>query len=495
MSLAIAADLRSGRVTRHEYSSDVVVVGGGIIAAAVALRLGRGGHRVLIVRPEADDPGAASRAAGAMLGALGEVTVEPSTASEKLDLDLRLRAASRWQSWRDDVAELAIAPSVQRGTFVVLAAERPADSAAAEAMESIGAQAGLRTERVSPSDVPGLAPGGQRVPLAVLYLADEGWIDAPRLHDAVTAAAAATGNVSYVDDYVTALAVTTSGVAGAVTRNHGTVAAPRVVLCAGAQVGTILQATPDAGACPALLPAKGVGLRLTPPAGFLASPFRHAIRTPTRDFACGLHVLPWGDGAYLGATNRVTRWRGITGTVTAGEVARLVSSASRELYEPLSRWNVARADHGERPLSADGLPIVGPTGIDGAFVATGTYRNGVLLAPLVADLVARQIAGEAGVPEIGLGPSRAGTVRRPAAVLEAGLREYAQLLRDPDGLVVGPELDVLLATLGRLALERSAETDAVREQLRQVLTELPVIELVPEALIEMCHPELLSDDG
>lgn len=472
-------------------SSDVLVIGAGIIGATVALRAALSGRTVTLLAPT--DAMTATAAAGAMLGAIGEITAEPHGPRDRLALELRLRAADRWPQWHEEIATLAVPPPLRRGTFVTASAGRPRDLAAMQAMERVAETARLPLERVSPADVPGLRPAPGQEPARAAYAAEEGWIEAPRTLEAVLAAAHATQRVRRVDDVAVTLAHSADAIAGADTIQHGRVHAATVVVCTGARTGQLLASVDGmTDAVPAILPGKGVALCLEPPPRLLEpSSFTTAIRTPNREFACGLHVLPRADGVYLGATNRVTRWPGITGDVTASEVVRLVNTANRELFDDFTRWNITSTVHGERPLAVDGLPIVGPTPIDGLLVATGTYRNGVLLAPLVAELIVDHLDGGPGVPELHPGPSRLVETESPSALLSAGLADFAELLKDPDGPPPQPEIGLLLSTLGRLVLERSGEADALRAQVHDVLVELPVLELVPEAIIELCCPEFL----
>jgi glycine oxidase len=480
-----------------EQWPDVVVVGAGIVGAAVSLKLAREGRQVALVAPLVAPPGTSTVAAGAMLGVLGEVSRIPTGDWDELELDLRLRAAAAYPAWLADVAGFAQAPGIDRGTFVVADSRRAPDVAAITAIEQVAADREIRCERVDPADVPGLAPGAGNVPAGALFLPDEGWVEAPVLLRAILEAGAATGRVHRVDDYVTSVLQGDGGVRGVATERQRELKAPQVVLCGGADAATPLDASPRTrGLLRGLLRAKGVSMTLqrTNRPLFAQAPM-HAIRTPNREFACGIHVLPRGDGLYLGATNRVSRYPGMTGEVTSGELMTLIAAATRELHCELASWNVARTGFGYRPLSADGHPMVGAVALNGLFVATGTYRNGVLLAPLVADLIARELDGEGGEPLLTPDSPRrfAAGVEAATDVFAAALAQLAELERNPDAESLEPDLAVLLPALGSTVLGEHAVARRARDHLRSVLRQYPLAEVVPEALIEVCHPELIDD--
>jgi glycine/D-amino acid oxidase-like deaminating enzyme len=120
---------------------DVVVVGRGIVGAAVAMRLARGGRSVLTI--DVGDPaGSATCASGAMLGVLGELRPHDNPA----ELALRLEAWARQPSWWDEIGM----PPAPAGTFVVAGQDRPDDLTALRAMEDEALLHGLRAERVRP---------------------------------------------------------------------------------------------------------------------------------------------------------------------------------------------------------------------------------------------------------------------------------------------------------------------------------------------------------
>ena len=85
---------------------------------------------------------------------------------------------------------------------------------------------------------------------------------------------------------------------------------------------------------------------------------------------------------------------------TVGEVGRLLD-AVRRIMPALHDTEIERQWMGFRPGSPDGLPYIGPVaGKRNLWVATGHYRNGVVLAPVTADLISRWIMGQA--PELAM---------------------------------------------------------------------------------------------
>jgi len=97
----------------------------------------------------------------------------------------------------------------------------------------------------------------------------------------------------------------------------------------------------------------------------------------------------------LGAT---VEERGFALEVPLGGVADLVDDA-RRVVPALDEYTIGDVTPGLRPGSPDNGPIVGTTPVDGLVVATGHYRNGILLAPLTATEVIRLLdARDAGAP-------------------------------------------------------------------------------------------------
>lgn len=98
-----------------------------------------------------------------------------------------------------------------------------------------------------------------------------------------------------------------------------------------------------------------------------------------------IYLVPRGDGrVVVGATSEE---HADDAVVSAGGVWRLLGAA-RALWPALDRAELLETTARDRPATADGLPLVGPTDLDGVLLAAGHHRHGVLLAPLTARLVA-----------------------------------------------------------------------------------------------------------
>jgi glycine oxidase len=103
------------------------------------------------------------------------------------------------------------------------------------------------------------------------------------------------------------------------------------------------------------------------------------------------YIVPRGDGRYvLGATMEE---RGFDTTVTAGAVYELLRDAG-ELVPGLSELVIDEISAGLRPATPDNAPAIGRSAAPGLLWAVGHYRNGILLAPITAEMVVAALSGE-----------------------------------------------------------------------------------------------------
>ncbi|MFF3510615.1 glycine oxidase ThiO [Streptomyces sp. NPDC004393] len=353
-------------------TSDVLVVGGGIIGLVTAWRAAQRGLATTVVDP-APGGGAAQVAAG-MLAAVTELHY-----GEQTLLALNLESARRYP---DFAAELTEATGLDLGyrrcgtLAVALDADDRADLRDLHALQQ---RSGLASEWLSGRDCrrlePMLAPGVR----GGLKVDGDHQIDPRRLVAALVTACERAG-VGFHRGWAERLTVLRGRVAGLRTADGTDLAAEQVVLAAGSLSGQ-LAGVPDE-VLPPVRPVKGQVLRLTVPkryAPFLSRTVRAVVR------GGHLYLVPRENGELVvGATSEELGW---DTTVTAGGVYELLRDA-HELVPGITELPLTETRAGLRPGSPDNAPLLGPTELDGLLLATGHYRNGVLLTPVTGDVMA-----------------------------------------------------------------------------------------------------------
>jgi glycine oxidase len=362
-------------------TADVTVVGGGIIGLAVAWRAAEGGMSVRVLERDAVGRGASHVAAG-MLAPVAEV--EFGEAGRRV-LELGLRSASMWRTFAAELEAAAGGVEVglrRAGTLVVARDEDEAREL--ERQIAFRETLGLRVERLRPSEArdrePALAP---TVRLA-LEAPDDHSVD-PRLVLAALRRACESAGVE-LREHAPVARVELDGaserVAGVTLANGERLSAGRVVLATGAWTERVAGLPADARV--SVRPVKGQILRLRDPAG--AGLLRRVVRFE------GGYLVPRAAGRYvLGAT---VEERGFELQPTVGGVYELLRDAS-ELVPGISELEIEELSVGLRPGTPDNVPVVGPGALEGLTWATGHHRNGILLAPLTAELVVEVLAGVA----------------------------------------------------------------------------------------------------
>jgi glycine oxidase len=352
--------------------ADVVVVGGGVIGLSVAWMAAAGGLEVAVVDPS---PGrGASWAAAGMLAPVGEAHY----GEESLTL-LNLQASRAWPEFAlalEEASGLSVG-YLAHGTLLV--AVDPSDRAATDAILGFHLEHGLTARRLSSrqcrSDEPLLAPGIS----GGVELADDHQVDNRQVVEALVAANRANG-VSLIDDEAIAVEADGGRVTGVTLRGGDRCRAAAVVVAAGCRSGQ-LGGLSDAGR-PPVRPVKGLTLRLR---GAAHGPSLHrTVRGLVHGRTC--YLVPRTDGTVVvGAT---VEEKGFDLAVQVGAVSDLLNDA-RQLIPTLEEYELVDTTAGLRPGSPDNAPIVGTTDLPGLIVATGHYRNGILLAPVTAFEVAR----------------------------------------------------------------------------------------------------------
>jgi len=373
--------------------TDLVVAGGGVIGLSIAWRAASAGMTVTVVDPT---PGqGASWAAAGMLGPVGEAHFGEDTLTR-----LNVEAARAWPRFAHDLEAAAGRPVGYRTGGTLLVAADASDRAAVDDVLQYQVALGLNARRLTSTQCraaePLLAPGVR----AGVELAEDHQVDNRLVVEALLAACRSVG-VSFVEDAVADVTTGPLGATGVTLRWGGRLAAGAVVLAAGCHSGQV-GGVPDS-LRPPVRPVKGLTIRLRSLDG--TPRLQRTLRGLVRGRSC--YLVPRSDGTVVvGAT---VEEKGFDLTVQAGAVVDLLDDA-RRLVPAVDEYELSETTTGLRPGSPDNAPIVGATGLPGLVVATGHYRNGILLAPVTADAVVALLggAGVDGALFAAFGPQRFG---------------------------------------------------------------------------------------
>ncbi|MEU0413270.1 glycine oxidase ThiO [Streptomyces griseorubiginosus] len=364
-------------------TSDVLVVGGGIIGLVTAWRAAQRGLSTAVVDPEPG--GGAAQVAAGMLAAVTELHY-----GEQTLLGLNLASARRYPDFAAELTDLTGHDLGYRRCGTLAVALDADDRAHLRELHALQRQSGLESEWLSGRECrrlePMLAPGVR----GGLRVDGDHQIDPRRLTRALLAACERAG-VVFHRAWAERLRVVRDRAAGITTTDGDELDAGQVVLAAGSLSGR-LEGVPKA-LLPPVRPVKGQVLRLTVPpryAPFLSRTVRAVVR------GSQVYLVPRENGELvIGATSEELGW---DTTVTAGGVYELLRDA-HELVPGITELPLTETRAGLRPGSPDNAPLLGPTDLPGLLLATGHYRNGVLLTPVTGDAMAHVLTtGE--LPEV-----------------------------------------------------------------------------------------------
>ncbi|MGH8972330.1 MAG: glycine oxidase ThiO [Acidimicrobiia bacterium] len=362
--------------------SDVVIIGGGVIGLAVAWRAARAGLAVTLAD---DDPaGGASHAAAGMLCPVTEAHY-----GEEALLALNLASARSWPSFTAELEEASGRPVGYRSEGTLAVAFDDDDLRVLEELHRYHVELGLGGERLRGRECRSLEPMlSPRVRGGILVPGDH-QVDAR----AVTAALLVAADQAGVDvhrERVVELGVEGGRATGVRLAGGDVVSAGTVVLAAGSWSGAL--AGLPAAAAPPVRPVKGQILRLWGP------PDRPVLHHNLRGLRQGrsVYLVPRSNGrVVVGAT---VEEQGFDTTVTAGAVHELLEDAV-ELVPAVGELELVEAIARLRPGTPDNAPLIGPSALPGLVMATGHYRNGILLTPVTADAV-RELLVTGTLPEV-----------------------------------------------------------------------------------------------
>lgn len=352
-------------------TAEVAIIGGGVIGLAVARALAlRGVRDVLLIERNSLGAESSSAAAG-MLAPQAEANRAHEffyLTCESRDMYPGFAAALLEETGIDIELETT-------GTLYLAFTQHDAEEL--EKRYEWQKQAGLSIESLSGEAARKLEPSICEDVRGCLRFPLDTQVENRRLLSALASANERLGVCMETGTAVVSLKIVRGRVAGIET-SRGFVAAESVVIAGGAWSSLL-------GASDIALP----NLRIKPVRGqmlcFEANPqiARHVIHSPRG------YVVPRRDGRLLAGST--TEHAGFEKHVTAAGVQSILSAAL-EISPRISSLPMTDSWAGLRPRAADTLPVLGPCAeIEGVFYATGHYRNGILLAPITGELIARAI--------------------------------------------------------------------------------------------------------
>ena len=372
-------DFEGPRSREIRPTTDVVVVGGGVIGRVTAWRAAQRDLAVTLVEPDPVSAPMDARSSTAVAAGMLTPATEATFGEEEL-MDLGLRSARMYDAF---VGELEAAADMTVGhhrTGTLLIAFDRDDLAILADLHSLRQRLGVATERLTGRECrrlePLLAPtvrGGVLAP-------DDHSVDPRRLLSALARAGERAGVREVTGSVTEILAPGPEGARLGVRLTDGSVLpAHQVVLAAGCWGDRITLPEP---VLPTVRPVKGQLLRARVRPGEPPLLGR-TVRGLVRGFP--VYLVPRADGeVIIGATQEEL---GHDTALTAGGLWQVLRDA-RELVPGVGELEIIETCVGLRPGSPDNEPLLGPTRVPGLHLATGHFRHGVLLAPVTGEVMA-----------------------------------------------------------------------------------------------------------
>ena len=358
----------------------IAIIGAGVVGLGIAWRLA--GRATVTVFDRGKAGAGASHAAAGMLAACCEA--EPG---EEALVALGRESQARWPAFAEELKRASgIDVELRREGTLVLALT--ADDQA-EIAHRLGFQRrlDLPLEWLSAAATRAREPHLAGKIAGALFSPQDHQVDNRKLVQALRIAAESAG-VKICEQRPVKLIVVQGGRAKGVAFEDGAIAAADiVVLAAGAWSRSIGGLPPDRR--PPVRPVKGqmLSLRMDAAAPLLT----HVLWAP------GAYLVPRRDGRLI--VGGTVEEKGFDDTITAGGMLTLLEAAWRAI-PAVEELPIDEIWVGHRPGSRDDAPILGPGPLEGLLYATGHHRNGILLAPVTADAMARLVLDEVVEPAI-----------------------------------------------------------------------------------------------
>jgi glycine oxidase len=371
------------------YGYDAIVVGGGVNGGAVAYNLAKRGVKVLLLEKDR----LASKSSGA---AAGMLAAQAELDGEGPLFQLARKSRAMFTKLEDEIKETSgiDIELINKGMLKVALNEQ--EQKEYKRIIAIQQESGEQADWLTGEEVRRKELALSDAVTGAMYLEKDGQVEAPQLTLGFLKSAAALGAVIKEHVEVHSFHFARGKITGVVT-NEGDFTSENVIVTGGAWSKKLLSET-------------GLQLETYPVKGECFSVVTHRPLLSSTIFSHGCYLVPKKGGRIIvGAT---VKPKTFNQTVTVEGISLLMERATRLMPSIVeAEWEQAWA--GIRPQTADGLPYIGEhPAYKGLFVATGHFRNGILLSPITGEIIADLV--ERKPTSVDLTPFR---VNRPVEIL------------------------------------------------------------------------------
>lgn len=351
----------------------VVIVGAGVAGLAIGWRLALAGCDVEVLDKGLAGRGATWASAG-MIAAISETGTDNSAHSRFAE-----EARASWPAFVREIEAAAGQRLWFRTPGALLVAFDDMQEKRLRELATTLAASQMPGTWLSSGEARALEPLLAPELRGALHALDAAQVDNRELSNALAHALRNAGGQLREHCNAQLLIVEKNRARGVIT-NDGMVLADAVIIAAGAWCNWLGGVPPDL--LPPVRPVKGQMVALAPPEG--------APLPQYPAWESEVYIVPRERQVLIGATVEEVGFD----TAVMQDARDWLIAGAVKLMPSLADWHVTESWAGLRPATPDGLPALGPTRLEGLFVASGQFRNGILFAPLVADVLRRYVLGE-----------------------------------------------------------------------------------------------------
>lgn len=390
---------------------DIAIVGNGILGLTLAyfLKEQDNGLKIALIGPK-NRPGCATLAAGAMINVWSELTNGQFENEALKDRFALTRKGG--QAWRDLSVDLSQRTGkdvrIKWGTYLIRTSKSTSiENNTFRYIKKALKDEGINHSERNPEDLPWLKPSQGAIVTETLWIEDDGFVDVREIISSLDKVLDQDETIDIIDGKALKLTSNKSlfsrKTSHTVSVSDGTeIEAEQVVLANGAFAQDLIDQHSDlAGKSPRLLFGIGSGIDITFPQwvhkygglGKEIFDLDGVIRTPDRGGACGVHVVPYGNGCFYAGASSLT-------SLDADELPKahgvhvLLHSLLTEINRSFFHAGISFRGNGFRPTTIDCFPLIGESNVPGIWLLNGTKRDGFTMSAHLSSEFAKAITGK-----------------------------------------------------------------------------------------------------